>query len=108
MKEPRSGTERREKNSTCQHLLWMDTDLQAVTHNILSLLGTSVTWGRCLDRVFPGSGFIIKDLQCRISYKGYLSIKNPMSNELRQEIGGGTLAGRRGEFWEIVRGETDS
>jgi hypothetical protein len=30
----------------------------------------------------------------RISYKHHLSIKNTMANELRQEISGGTLAGR--------------
>jgi hypothetical protein len=31
----------------------------------------------------------------RISYKHYLSIKQPMANELRQEIGDETLAGRK-------------
>ena len=30
----------------------------------------------------------------RISYKHHLLIKKLMANELRQEIGGGTLAGR--------------
>jgi hypothetical protein len=30
----------------------------------------------------------------RISYKQYLPIKKPVANELRQEIGGGTPAGR--------------
>jgi hypothetical protein len=30
----------------------------------------------------------------RIAYKQHLSIKKPMANELRQEIGGGTLAER--------------
>ena len=50
-----------------------------------------------------------------ISYKHHLSVK-PMANELRQEIGGGTLAGRerilgnseriKGSFaWKL--GETD-
>ena len=32
----------------------------------------------------------------RSSYKHHLSIKKPMANELRQEIGGGALAGREG------------
>jgi hypothetical protein len=41
-----------------------------------------------------------------IAYKHHLSIKKPMANELRQEIGGGTLAGRQRilenrEAWEI-------
>lgn len=31
-------------------------------------------------------------------------MKKPTANELRQETGHGTLAGRRG-FWEIVREE---
>ena len=48
-----------------------------------------------------------------ISYKHHLSVK-PMANELRQEIGGGTLAGRermlgnserlKGEIGELRRG----
>jgi hypothetical protein len=39
-----------------------------------------------------GSSFL-SDAE-RISSKHHLSIKKPMSNELRKEIGGGMLAGR--------------
>jgi hypothetical protein len=44
----------------------------------------------------------------RISYKHYLSIKKLLVNELRQEIGGGTLAGKERGFWEIVRDKRET
>ena len=38
-------------------------------------------------------GYLTKVTEERLSYKQHLSIK-PVANELRQEIGGGSLAGR--------------
>ena len=38
----------------------------------------------------------------RIAYKHHLSIKEPTANEMRQEVGGGTLAGT-----ERILGESE-
>jgi hypothetical protein len=45
----------------------------------------------------------LQSLQYRIFYKHHLSITKPKANELRQGIGGGTLAGREGILGKSIK-----